>query len=119
MTTSPSARVAVALSIAVLLLAFAPAAIAGKGKPGGGGSGGTSTAGGFTLVLLNSTDGLPHWGQLVTFNLSTSASRPYVGLQCFQGGVLVYSASAGFFPEYPWSRNYSLASYSWSSGDAD
>jgi hypothetical protein len=41
----------------VAAIALAPAAFAGKGgKPGGGGE----TSSSLTLVLLNSSDGLPH-----------------------------------------------------------
>jgi hypothetical protein len=76
----------------------------GKGKPGSGGSSSLS------LVLVNSTDGLPHHGQDVTFNVSTtSTDRPFVSLNCYQDGVWVYAASAGFFPDYPWSQNFTLS----------
>src|SRR5438093_13309875 len=64
----------------VLALVLVPAALAAKGHGGGGTSGGTGTGGGtIGLVLLNSTDGLPHVGQQVTFNVSTTAtSYPWV-----------------------------------------
>ncbi len=108
-----------AVTVGVLALAATPA-LAGKGggKPGGGS---TTTTGGGTLelVLLNSTVGLPHHGQQVTFKVTTSASRPFVSLNCYQGGAHVYTSSAGFFPDYPWSRNFTLASMSWTGGAAD
>jgi len=45
-----------------------------------GGSTGTSS---LSLVLLRSTDGSPHYGQVVTFNVSTTAtSYPSVDLEC-------------------------------------
>lgn len=120
MTKSPLARIAIAVSIAALVLALVPTALAGKGgKPGGGSGGSTTGSGSFSLVLLNSSDGLPHWGQLVTFNVSTSASRPFVSLQCFQGGMLVYSASVGYYDDYPWRKDFTLSSYAWSGGAAD
>jgi hypothetical protein len=60
--------------------------------------------------LLNSTDGLAHHGQDVTFDVSTTATdRPFVALNCYQDGVWVYAASAGFFPAYPWSQNFTLS----------
>jgi hypothetical protein len=86
-------------------------------KPGGGGGG----SGSFTLVLLNSTDGLPHWGQQVTFNVSTTATtQPNVSLACYQNGNLVFGAEAGFYPSYPWpgSQTFTLSSPSWTGGAA-
>jgi hypothetical protein len=82
---------------------------------------GGTTSSGLTLVLVNSTDGLPHWGQQVTFSVSTTAtSYPYVSLNCYQNNSLVYSASAGFFPSYPWpgSQIMPLSSPTWTSGAA-
>jgi len=65
-------------------------------------------------------DGFAHAGQHVTFNVTTSATAsPFVSLNCYQGGVWVYTASAGFFAAYPWSQVFTLASTSWMSGAAD
>ena len=109
-----------ALVTALLALVAAPAAFAGKGgggKPSGGGT--TGGSGSLTLVLLNSTDGVAHQGQSVTFNVSTtSTDRPFVRLDCYQGGTWVYTASAGFFPDYPWSKEFPLSSSAWTSGAA-
>ncbi|HET9287995.1 MAG TPA: hypothetical protein VFO26_10580 [Gaiella sp.] len=57
----------------------------------------------------------------MTFTVSTTATdRPYVSLNCYQNGVWVYSDSAGFFPDYPWSQNFTLATLStWTSGTGD
>lgn len=72
------------------------------------------------LVLVDSADEVANWGEHVTFDVSTTASEfPYVDLRCYQSGVLVYAASAGFFPEYPWSQVFELRSYAWSGGAAD
>ena len=100
----------------VLALMIVPAALAAKGgKPAGGGS--TASV---NLVVLGSTDGQPHWGQQVTFTVSTTATdRPFVGLQCYQGGARVYSMSAGFFADYPFTKTYTLSSSYWTSGAAD
>jgi hypothetical protein len=104
----------------VLALVLVPAALAAKGHGGGGTSGGTGTGGGtISLALLNSTDGLPHVGQNVTFNFSTSAtSQPWVTLYCYQGGTLVYQASRGIFAT-SLSQVFALQSNSWTSGAAD
>ena len=108
------------VSALVLALVLVPAAFAAKGHGGGGTSGGTGTGGGtISLVLLNSTDGLPHVGQKVTFNVSTSATtKPWVTLSCYQGGTLVYKASNGIFPT-SLNQVFALQSNSWWSGDAD
>ena len=100
------------------------ATLARGGRNGGGtsgGGGGTTTTGGGTisLVLLNSTDGLAHFNQKVTFNVSTSATQyPWVTLKCSQGGTLVYQASNGIFPT-SLGQNFTLASGAWLGGDAD
>ncbi|MES2970892.1 MAG: hypothetical protein V4702_01050 [Patescibacteria group bacterium] len=70
-----------------------------------------STNGSISLVLLNSNDGLAHYGQQVTFNVSTTATdQPFVRLDCYENGVWALSSSAGFFDSYPWpwTRNFTL-----------
>ena len=112
------AHVATILALVVALLA--PAAIAAKGS-GGKGKPGVDGGSSLTLVLLDSTD-VPHYGQQVTFDVSTSAtSRPYVQLSCYQGETLVAAGSAGFYDDYPWpwERNFTLSSNSWTGGAAD
>lgn len=85
-----------------------------KGKPS---RSGTSS---LSLVLLNSTDGLPHFGQKVTFNVSTTATtQPWVTLECSQGGALVYRASNGMFA-MSLNHNFTLGpTPSWQGGEAD
>ena len=97
----------IVLAMATILATVATgAAVAGKGGRGHNNSGGGS----ISLVLLDSTDGVAHHGQHVTFNVSTTATdRPFVALNCYQDGVWVYSASAGFFPDYPWSTVFTLS----------
>src|SRR5262245_51465434 len=92
---TPNVRFALLIVAAGLVLSLAPAALAGKGKPPGGGGGGT-----ITLRPLNSTDGLPHVLQKVTFDVSTTATQyPWVTLDCYDAkGVLLYEASRGIFP---------------------
>jgi hypothetical protein len=122
---TPSLRIALSAALVLALaLALVPAALASKGggggggKPGGGGSAGSNS---ISLVLLNSSDGLPHWGQQVTFNVSTTATEPFVSVTCSRNGSAVYSASAGFFAGYlwPWEQNFTLKSNYWTSGAAD
>ena len=109
------------------LIAFAPTAFAAKpsggssggggGHKGGGSTGGTGT---ISLVLLNSTDGLPHYNQTITFNISTNATtQPWVHLQCSQAGTLVAEGWDGYFDGSLSGRNFNLNSPSWTGGAAD
>jgi hypothetical protein len=112
---------AVAVVMVTLLGASSPALAAkGGGKPPP--SGGSSSS--LRLVLLDSTDGLPHYGQRITFSVSTTATtRPFVRLNCYQNGVWLVAGSIGLFPDYPWSQEFILSSGGstggWSSGAAD
>jgi hypothetical protein len=88
------------------------------GKPARS-SGSTST---LKLVLLNSTDGLPHYGQDVTFDASSSSTtEPHVKLSCSQGGTVVYTAQTGYYASYPWpwTNTMTLSSGAWTGGAAD
>jgi hypothetical protein len=113
------ARIALTAALLALALALVPVALAGKGKPGGGGT----TSGGSSLSLVMVTDlnanGLPNWGDTVTFRVSTSAAYPSVELDCSQNGVLVSQQTAGFYPTYMWSTDYTLKSYYWTGGPAN
>ncbi len=105
-----------------VLLAAAPAALAARGGGGGGGKGGPKPSGTATisLVLLNSTDGLPHYGQTVTFNVSTTATdQPWVNLKCYQNGALVAEGWNGYFDGSLTGRNFGLSSPMWTGGAAD
>jgi hypothetical protein len=110
------AAAALAVAAITTLGASAPA-LAAKG--GGGGKPGSTSTGSFTLVALDSTDGVPHYGQRITFNVSSSAPRPTVRIDCTQAGTTVYTASAGYYPEYPWSNVLTLTSGAWTGGAAD
>jgi hypothetical protein len=106
---------------AILATVATGAAVAAKG---GNGHHSSSTGGGsLTLVMANDAngDGLPNFGDTVTFNVSTTVtSYPYVSLQCSQGGVQVYSAWAGFYPDFPWpwQQDFTLKSPAWTGGAA-
>jgi hypothetical protein len=95
-TTLSSLRIAlVALLAVALVLVPAAAAGKGKGKPGGGTNSGGGT---IKLVPLNSTDGLPHFGQKVTFSVYTTAtSYPWVDVKCYRSGSMVYEQANGIF----------------------
>lgn len=87
----------------------------GGGKPGGSGGGSLS------LVMLRdaNANGLPNWADTITFNVSTTATSPFVGVNCYQGSSWVYAASVGYFDAYPWAKEFTLAASSWPGGAAD
>ena len=92
----------------------------GGGRGGGGTGSGSST---LTLVMYvdKNGNGLPNWGDQVTFNISTTATtEPTVSLQCSQNGVVVYGATSGFYDGYPWpwTKYMTLSSATWVGGAA-
>jgi hypothetical protein len=92
----------------------------GGGKPGGGGTTTGGSGGTISIVLLNSTDGTPHFGQDVTFTVSTTATtKPWVTVRCYVGGTLVEKDSNGIFAG-SLDQIFTLGgSPLWQSGDAD
>lgn len=106
--------VALFLSLSVL----SGIAFAAKGAPHKSPSGNGTV----TVVLLNSTDGLPHAGQQVSFTVATLVTdRPYVRLDCYQNGVWVFDQWAGFYADFswPWMQTFTLANSMWTGGAAD
>jgi hypothetical protein len=91
------------------------------GGSGGGGTIGSGGGGTISLVLLNSTDGLPHFTQNITFNVSTTVTtKPFVELKCYQNGTLVGQETNGFFVGSLSDGVYTLGpTPAWQSGAAD
>jgi hypothetical protein len=117
--TRATRALVVPVALVTALTASAPA-FAGKG--GGAKPSGTSGSSSLRLVLVNSTDGLPHYGQDVRFDVSTTqTSEPHVRLSCSQGGSVVLTAQTGYYASYPWpsSQTMTLASGAWTGGAAD
>jgi hypothetical protein len=114
----------IALAMATVLATVTTgAAVAGKCDHGNNphcSGGGTSGGGTISLVLLNSTDGQAHWGQTVTFNVSTTATdQPWGNLNCYQNGVLVAQGWEGFFAGSLDDQMFRLYSPQWTGGEAD
>jgi hypothetical protein len=113
---------AVLATAAIVVFALAPAALAGKGGKGSGAgnTNGTAPTGSLSLVQVDSTDGVAHWGQRVTFNASSSATYYFVAVRCSQNGATVYKADKGFYASWPADqRNFWLMSSAWTGGAAD
>ena len=103
----------IALAATSLVVAASPALAGGR----------NSTS--ITLVTLSGASvttaaASPSFGDQVTFAVSTTATdRPYVTLNCYQGGSWVYAAQAGFWAGYPGGQTFTLAAASWPGGTAD
>ena len=66
-------RFMIVLAVGVLVVSAISGAALAKGPGGGKGHGSTTGGTGtISLVLLDSTDGMAHFGQHVTFTVSTS-----------------------------------------------
>ena len=109
-------KIAFAL-VAVPALVFASAAFAGKPS-------GSSSITGPYLVTASPTGPpvtaasttTPHFGDIVTFDISTSKTgNPFVNLLCSGDGV-GYNSWAAFWPT---NQNFILSSGGWRSGAAD
>jgi hypothetical protein len=62
----------------------------------------------------------PSFGTQVTFDLTTTASFPWVDTKCSQNGQLVYEQWAGFFDSYAGSKMFTLGpTQLWSGGAAN
>jgi hypothetical protein len=112
--------------VAALMCVAAGAAFAAKGGSGAGGvktgHGGKTppvATGSFSLVLVDSTDGVAHWGQHVTFDATSSAQYFFVQVDCSQGGTVVYQQALGFYVGWAWTRNFTLMSGAWTGGAAE
>ena len=126
-TASRVKRLAAATLEAALITSLtfgliAGSAFAGKGGGNGGGKGkpgGATPTGSFSLVLVDSTDGVAHWSQHITFTVTSSATYSFVAVSCYQGGARVYRQDIGFYTGWPWSQNFTLMSSLWTGGAAD
>jgi hypothetical protein len=107
----------------VLALVLVPIALAAKGggQAGGGKNGGTSSITLHSPLVYDANgNGLPNHGDMVVFDVSTTATtQPFVNLQCFQNGVMIANGWAGYFDgALNTSRNFGLNAAGWQ-GAAD
>jgi hypothetical protein len=113
-----SARTTITLVLIwALMLGAAGSALAG----GNGGSKGT-----LKLIVLSdppltdsSTSAVPHYGDEITFEVSTTATdQPFVNVRCYQGDAFVYDGWAGFFEGARFGQTFTLSSTYWVGGEA-
>ena len=106
-----------ALAEASLVALLVVGLIAGTAFAGKGGGGKQSRGGTMTLVVLDD-DAIANYADSITFQVTTTATdRPFVSVKCYQGS-LVYSASVGYFADYPWRQSFILSSSYWTGGEA-
>ncbi len=104
-------------SATMLASVAAGVAVAGKGGGGGNGNRGSSSTSSLTLVLMDGATEARHNGR-VTFDVSTSADQPFVGLRCWQGSSFVYDAYVGYYPGAWFDQWFVLDSDYWADGIA-
>jgi hypothetical protein len=102
------------IATAVLVLGLASTSLAAQGgKPGGHGDSSID------LVPLNGAT-QPHFGGQVTFTVHTESTGPWINVNCYQNGALVYSQWHGFYADYLWDPVFNLGpTPSWQSGGAE
>ena len=108
-------KIAFAL-VAVSALAFAGAGFAAKP------SGSSSITGPYLVTgsptgspMTAASTTTPHFGDTVTFDISTQAGNPFVNLTCYGNGI-GYNSWAAFWPT---AGTFILSSGGWTSGAAD
>ena len=109
------------IAVAVLILAMTVPVAAKRGGNGGGNGGGNKPPKDDASIVLDQQ--APSYGDTVTFSISqTTTDRPFVHLQCYKSGRLVYDSTVGMFQEWydEWGEpDFVLASLAWNGGNAD
>lgn len=119
-----ASHVTQAMAEAGLIAMLVVGLVAGTALAGGQGRGPAPSYAGeirlAPLVVDDNANGTPNHGDVVTFDISTNHSAPYVQLECFQGGSMVLMGRKGYFESsLDTNRNFGLDSGSWQSGAAD
>ena len=113
---SRSASIVFAAATLALALALVPVALAGKGGKNAAVSTG-SISGPPVMVVDNNGNRSPNAGDSVTFNVTSTATYPFVRLTCSQNGSTVLQQTLGFFGG--WMRTFYLGGLVWTGGAAD
>jgi len=86
-------------------------AFAAKSHTSGGST--SATLAGPVMVSDANGDNHPNVGDSITFNVSTSAAKPEVGVRCWQGTDFVEDAYIAFFDTWLGSKYVTLGSSYW------
>lgn len=92
-----------------------PTALEARAPEKGGGHPKENADSSLTLVLVDDARVIgPSWGDIVRFNVSTTATRAFISLECYQGSAWVLAAGG-----WPLDSEFTLAATSWPGGAAD
>ena len=101
----------------ITLLMFGLIAGTTLAAPGGDKGGGKQASGSLALVLLDGADGVANYMERASFDVETSASRPFVGVRCYQDGM-VLDGYTGYFDSYMFDPWVTLGSPYWDAASA-
>jgi hypothetical protein len=108
--------IAAGLLACVVLTAAATPVFAGK--PGSAAT--SASLVGPSLVVDAAANGVVNRGDSVTFTVSSSAAKPYVGVRCYQGAAFVYDSYVGYYDAAWFAKEFTLSSTYWAaSASAD
>jgi len=84
-------------------------------------TGKTTDTGSIALQMTSDQNGngSPNWGDVVRFTVSSSASHPWVNLNCSRDGTVIAVGWAGYFDGALGTGDFGLYSPQWVSGSAD
>lgn len=105
-------------SLIVLLMfgLIAGTTLAAKGGGNGGGGKPTGASGSLSLIVMDGADTVANHNERVTFAVSTTNDRPFVGLRCWQGAEWVYDGYVGYFEGAMFDPWFMLNSPYWADG---
>ncbi len=110
-------RIALAAALAATF-ALGAAALGVAGNGGGPNKSSISLVMPSASASTASSSG-PHFGDQVTFSVSTDAPSPFVNLDCYQSGRWIYDEWHGFWEGAMGGQTFTLSSTYWQGGDAD
>lgn len=110
---APASRLLTSAGLLAVVAAVVVSGTALAGKPGATTSGSLA---GPVLVQDLGADARVNHRDTVTFTVSTSATKPYVGVRCYQGASFVYDSYVGYFDAAWFAKAFTLDSSYWGAG---
>ena len=93
---------------------LSPSALEARAPGKGGGNPKQNAGSSLTLVMVDDVGAIgPNWGDIVTFNVLTTATSVFISLECYQGADWVLAACG-----WPVNSEFTLAATSWPGGAA-